>query len=527
MYRSFISAGEKRKMERKIYDHVAVLGVDGMGNFNREAKTPNLDRIFENGATTFSALSMNPTISAENWGAMLLGAVPLVHGLTNTSVSQEEYTNTDLPSIFTLIRRRFPDAYLASCCNWDPINFGIIEHDVGVEMFTADDEALTETIIDCVKKKPKFLFVQFDGCDGAGHHFGYGTEGHIRQIETTDGYIGRVFDAYEEAGILEKTLFVVTADHGGFGHGHGGYTDGEKYVFLGASGKGIEKSEIAFARTIDIAAIVLFSLGVELPRFDFDGFSSQIPNGLFPWYSGEYILPEEAEGFEHGHSETPNPNGENGLFAYFKKEEIKTAVFFDDKIVDSAGNFDFREEGSVKFYWDAPLSACGELGETGFFFSEKPLLGRDPYTISLFMKTDQSIQGGAYVLGGKTGDYSLELYLNGFNADVILNGGGRSDGFMVPFEGKADGSWVHYLISVDLEKAEIGIYTDFTLRRKRKLTDKVVDARDDFSLFVGTGPARKRNISDRPCIFRIDDLIVFSKALDESDVEKLKEYYGV
>lgn len=134
-------------MDRKIFRYAAVIGVDGMGSFNKEANTPVLDRIFENGAKTFSALSMNPTISAENWGAMLLGAMPLVHGLTNGSVCSEAYANDALPSAFRYIRQAFPDAYLASCCNWNPINHGIIEHNQGVDMRTGDDEALTGTIV--------------------------------------------------------------------------------------------------------------------------------------------------------------------------------------------------------------------------------------------------------------------------------------------------------------------------------------------------------------------------------------------
>ncbi|MBR0537778.1 MAG: alkaline phosphatase family protein, partial [Clostridia bacterium] len=99
-------------MERKIYKYCAVIGVDGMGNYNRLADTPNMDRIFANGATTYFALSMDPTISAENWGAMLLGASPVVHGLTNGWISQNEYSNKALPSVFTRIRRAFPEAYL-------------------------------------------------------------------------------------------------------------------------------------------------------------------------------------------------------------------------------------------------------------------------------------------------------------------------------------------------------------------------------------------------------------------------------
>ena len=34
-------------MDRKIYNYCAVIGVDGMGNFNRQAATPCMDKIFK------------------------------------------------------------------------------------------------------------------------------------------------------------------------------------------------------------------------------------------------------------------------------------------------------------------------------------------------------------------------------------------------------------------------------------------------------------------------------------------------
>ena len=51
---------------RYIYKNVVVVGIDGMGNFNKEASTPNMDRIFENGAKTLYGISLSPTISAQN-----------------------------------------------------------------------------------------------------------------------------------------------------------------------------------------------------------------------------------------------------------------------------------------------------------------------------------------------------------------------------------------------------------------------------------------------------------------------------
>ena len=76
--------------QRKTYKHVAVIGIDGMGIYNRLTPTPCMDQIFEQGAVTWDARSLDPTISAQNWGAMLIGTNPEVHGLTNAIVSLEQ-----------------------------------------------------------------------------------------------------------------------------------------------------------------------------------------------------------------------------------------------------------------------------------------------------------------------------------------------------------------------------------------------------------------------------------------------------
>ena len=56
----------------------------------------------------------------------------------------------------------------------------------------------------------------------------------------------------------------------------------------GITGKGINKTEIEEMNIRDLAAIVLYAMGIKAPEFDENGWTSQIPEGLFADYEGEY-----------------------------------------------------------------------------------------------------------------------------------------------------------------------------------------------------------------------------------------------
>ena len=265
------------------YRHVVVVGVDGAGGYFKEADTPCFDRIFRNGAVTYRALASKPTISAECWGSMLLGVGPEVHKLTNDIVSSRPYPpDSPFPSLFRRIREAMPSAPLGSYCDWDPITSGIAERGLGISHDTAPDTELTPRICDYIRReKPTFLFIQFDSVDGAGHGNGYGTPKYLQRIHEVDALVGDVFAAVCDAGIEEDTLFTVIADHGGHGTGHGGWTDEEKYVTFAAAGRTVCHAELREMNVRDLAAIVLYALGLDRPALDENGWTAQLPSGLF------------------------------------------------------------------------------------------------------------------------------------------------------------------------------------------------------------------------------------------------------
>ena len=61
---------------------------------------------------------------------------------------------------------------------------------------------------------PRFVYHELAVTDGAGHEYGPHSDGLADALTETDIRIGRVLDALEARGLLDETLFVVTADHG-------------------------------------------------------------------------------------------------------------------------------------------------------------------------------------------------------------------------------------------------------------------------------------------------------------------------
>lgn len=266
------------------YKHVFIIGIDGAGRFIKDADTPNFDRIFKDNAVDYYARSEIYTISAQNWASILTGVSQSKHDLNNTITEMEERTSqTQFPTIFTYARRAMPDAELASFVNWSNINFGIIENDIGVtKVSVGDDAALTDRICSYFDEgnSPALFFVQYDSVDHAGHEYGSASEEYLKQIETVDGYLGKVFDSIEKNGLLDDSLFIIVADHGHTAEGgHGLPTMRETNVTLAVRGKHIVKNGKldVFTRNRDVAAIALHALGIKRP----DNMTSRIPAHLF------------------------------------------------------------------------------------------------------------------------------------------------------------------------------------------------------------------------------------------------------
>lgn len=523
----------KAQTKGRRYGHVVIVGLDGMGIFCKDTPTPHMDEIFKNGAKTLSALSLFPTISAQNWGAMLIGTDPEVHGLTNGGISQQDYTNDALPTIFRTVREAFPKSVLCSVSNWEPINRGIIEQGIGVEKQTAEDGAqTTDKIVACVlERKPNLLFIQIDDPDEAGHHFGYGTEGHLACITNVDGMVGRIYDAYTQAGILDDTLFIVITDHGGYNHGHGGYTDGEKYIYFALAGKTVKETDGFFATTKDINAIVRYAFGLPIPQPDPDGYSSQVPMGVFLDYDAPYVTSGVGPRCDVASQPQPELFSEKGLAAFFPADEIRLALFFEYNAEDALGKAHFREYGHVKYYSGGIRGAQAELGATGCLVSEDLTFGTDDFTVCAWLKIDGAPDTEAYYCGTKTMTDAGPGFMLGFTNMATLLGIETADPatyqeITLPYLRDISGGWLHVIYAFDRKENRIDVFRNFKWKKTIALPACFLGASLDALPFtVGDDASRKINTGN-DALINLDDLLIFGKAFGAEDVKQLSAYYA-
>lgn len=516
------------------YKHVVIIGVDGGGAFFKDADTPRCDEIFRGQATTYRSKTSYPTISAQCWGSMLHGVLPEFHGITNQIAKTAAYpTDSPYPSVFRVVREAFPDAALASFVNWNAINYGIIENNLGVEEGHGTDAEVARKVISYLGGNiPTLMFVQFDSCDSAGHNHGYGSETHLTTLSVLDALIGRICDQLKLAGILDDTLLIVTADHGGTptkedgseGGNHGGDTDAERYVFLGVAGKTVENGTIEDAETRDVAAIAAYALGLEYP----DTWTGHVPSGVFKGIIAQERKEMEIPGSGNRKHETEPTPALNSTQALLSGHDVIAYFPFDENIEDAFGKVQTSRNGNL-YYYDAYYGK-GVALDDGYITVNGVSLGSKSFSAAFWIKAttvtgDPALLSNKDWASGKNSGFILSF--RGGTRDIRFNAGynksNRMD-YSQPLPEDFAAGWMHVILTVDRENKKVRIYYDFALEGDEgEIPAALESASFDALAFNigqdGTG-AYKYNLPAQ-----IDELIITADVLSEEDIAAFKTHY--
>ena len=518
------------------YKHVVVLGVDGAGSYFKAAETPNIDRIFESGAITYDMRVTSFTSSCPSWMSCLHGVNPEHHGMVeNYFVEYFTYKPSEVkyPSFLRVVKEARPEAEVAAIYNWIGIN-GIVEEDAGITKCKFHDSKLCDFLVDdyLENNDVTVLYVHFGSPDSMGHMHGYGTPEHLNQINVIDGYVGRIFDKLTEKGIIDDTLFIVTSDHGGTPEKrHGGLSDGEKFAMFAARGKTVEKRGVPFDMEIrDTAAVVLFALGIEIPKC----YTARVPTGLFYGVSAKSRPVVYDPELKRCHITEPARD-----LLSFAKEQLGgaplTYIAFDDNTVGEA-----TVHGRVKFI-DGYFGRAVNLDDGYLTLDNFSPAGS--FTLSMWIKT-QSPYLDAPLLSTKpcedfteverenlTDGLTVNMWRNTYvcpairTSQVCLTVGQRP--FTMEAELPSDYmyGWMHFALTVNRETGVITTYHDF----KRVASTLAWYLKKDFPIArEGEGLAIGQDTTGKyPFKFNLelDEFAVFNSALTEEEIAALGEFY--
>jgi predicted AlkP superfamily pyrophosphatase or phosphodiesterase len=271
-------------------DHVIVIGIDGMSPDGvLKAQTPTIDSILKVAAYTWKCEAVLPTSSSPNWASMIMGAGPDKHGVTSNAWQPNKQTielecegtkgngkpSGMWPTVFGELRRQRPDANMACFNDWLAFNRlfekGVTNRQRDANLLQAASSKGYKGITNKAaryfeRKRPTFLFVHLDLVDHAGHHDGHGTPPYYAAVSEADRMIKKLVEAVKASGVMENTVILITADHGGIGHGHGGDTPEERFVPWILTGKGVVNGELQVeVKTYDTAPTLAYLLGIKAP----------------------------------------------------------------------------------------------------------------------------------------------------------------------------------------------------------------------------------------------------------------------
>lgn len=256
-------------------EHVMILSVDGLRpDVLLLGHAPTFRSLIQRGAYTFWAKTTAVSVTLPSHVSMLTGVTPGRHGITwNQTLPFSEPVYPNVPTIMELATRAgYTTAMVAGKTKFAALaKPGTITHALVPTEHTPDPITAAQAAELIELHRPALIVVHFPQMDSVGHAKGWGSHAQLEQLEQTDAQLAVLLDALDRAGIREKTLIIVTADHGGAGLSHGAEDARSRHIPWIAAGPGVRQffdlTRVGGVevRTEDTFATAAYVLGLPLP----------------------------------------------------------------------------------------------------------------------------------------------------------------------------------------------------------------------------------------------------------------------
>ncbi len=246
-------------------EHVLLISADGLRPDGlAQANTPNIDRLWQNGAYSWKAQTIDPSSTLPSHAAMLTGRPPEATGITINDWSPGEPFTTISTAAGVIHEAGLSTAAFVGKPKLEYLfPPGVLDHFQVNYPGAKVAEAAAEYI---VQEKPALVFVHLPDPDGAGHAYGWMSAEYIASIEAVDGAVGTLMNALQQADIAGTTAILFTADHGGHNKTHGSTRPEDMTIPWVLYGPGVKVGEVmGEIHTYDTAATVVYLLRLEAP----------------------------------------------------------------------------------------------------------------------------------------------------------------------------------------------------------------------------------------------------------------------
>ncbi|MBB6052571.1 ectonucleotide pyrophosphatase/phosphodiesterase [Armatimonas rosea] len=253
-------------------EHVFIVSFDGgKPGVMQQSNMPTLQGLLKEGAGTWAARTVFPSITLVSHTSMLTGVQPAKHKIDWNDWKPEKGV-VGVPTVFAVAtkakkttalfagKEKFAHLYQPKTLN----AFAVPEYSAKTVAQTA------ATYLQ--ENRPNLCFVHFADSDGAGHSKGWGSPEQIEAFGNEDKALKVLLEAIRKAGIQSRSAIILTADHGGHEKTHGTASDEDMLIPWIAWGAGIRRGATLTLpiSTCDTAATALELLGIPIPA-DWDG----------------------------------------------------------------------------------------------------------------------------------------------------------------------------------------------------------------------------------------------------------------
>lgn len=133
------------------------------------------------------------------------------------------------------------------------------------------DLVITADLIQNFPTDFRLMFVHFPTADWMGHEYGWLSGEQLSVLFRADQAIEDLVTELNNRGLMNETLVIITADHGGHATTHGSSLYEDMTIPWVAFGAGIQPASLnSSISTVDTAATAAFALGLSIP-FEWDG----------------------------------------------------------------------------------------------------------------------------------------------------------------------------------------------------------------------------------------------------------------